>query len=88
MTKPSIILFPGLPRRYAPDNDGRTVNLHCHTSMKIAIMSDSHEHWDNLRRSITLADGCDVLLFAGDLMAPGAGLAALKTFHGPVHMVF
>jgi putative phosphoesterase len=57
--------------------------------MKIAIMSDSHEHWDNLRRAIAIANtSCDILLFAGDLMAPGNGLGALKTFHGPVHMVF
>lgn len=53
-------------------------------------MSDSHEHWDNLRAAIAIANkqGCEVLLFAGDLMAPGNGLAALKTFDGPVHMVF
>ena len=57
--------------------------------MKIAIISDSHEHWDNLRHAINLANkNCDVLLFSGDLMAPGNGLAALKTFNGPVHMVF
>lgn len=58
--------------------------------MKIAIMSDSHEHWDNLRKAITIANqqSCDMLLFAGDLMAPGNGLSALKTFTGPVHMVF
>lgn len=57
--------------------------------MKIAIMSDSHEHWDNLRRAISIANNnCEVLLFAGDLMAPGNWLAALKTFNGPVHMVF
>lgn len=58
--------------------------------MKIAIMSDGHEHWDNLRKAITIANqqSCDMLLFAGDLMAPGNGLSALKTFTGPVHMVF
>lgn len=58
--------------------------------MKIAIMSDSHEHWDNLHKAIHIANqqSCDVLLFWGDLMAPGNGLSALKTFAGPVHMVF
>lgn len=58
-------------------------------TMKIAIMSDSHEHWDNLRHAISTANnGCEVLLFAGDLMSSGEGLAALKTFNGSVHMVF
>lgn len=52
-------------------------------------MSDSHEHRENLRKAISTANnGCKVLLFAGDLMAPGNGLSALKTFNGPVHMVF
>lgn len=52
-------------------------------------MSDSHEHWDNLRHAISTANnGCEVLLFAGDLMSSGEGLAALKTFNGSVHMVF
>lgn len=57
--------------------------------MKIAIMSDSHEHRDNLRKAIGIANNeCDILLFAGDLMAPGNGIAVLKTFRWSVHMVF
>lgn len=40
--------------------------------MKIAIMSDSHEHWRNLGEAIETANAraCSDLLFAGDLIAP------------------
>ena len=57
--------------------------------MKIAILSDSHEHRDNLSKAIQLANQswCEQLLFAGDLMAPGEGTAALKTFAWAVHTV-
>jgi predicted phosphodiesterase len=50
--------------------------------MKIAIMSDSHENWDNFFKAIAVANehSCEILLFAGDLMAPGAGTQVLKTF--------
>lgn len=58
--------------------------------MKIAIMSDSHDHWDNLTKAIQQCNDawCEQLLFAGDVMAPGKGISTLKTFQWPVHMVF
>lgn len=57
--------------------------------MKIAIMSDSHDNWDNLKKAIVLAHehGCEALLFAGDLIAP-PGIAVLEAFHGPVKLVW
>lgn len=58
--------------------------------MKIAILSDSHDNWTNLTQAIQLSNdaACSMLLFAGDLMAPGKGISTLKTFAGQVHMVF
>lgn len=57
--------------------------------MKIALMSDSHDHWDNLEKAVQLANeaGCTLLLFAGDLIAP-PGLATLEKFAGDVKFVW
>lgn len=57
--------------------------------MKIAIMSDSHDQWDNLEKAITLANeaDCELLLFAGDLIAP-PGCAVLEKFQGKVKFVW
>lgn len=57
--------------------------------MKIAIMSDSHDRWDHLEKAIELAheQGCELLLFAGDLIAP-PGLTILEKFNGKVKFVW
>lgn len=57
--------------------------------MHIAIMSDSHDRWDHLEKAIQLANElkCELLLFAGDLMAP-PGLAVLEKFNGNVKFVW
>lgn len=57
--------------------------------MKIAIMSDSHDNWNNLEKAIETANekGCGYLLFAGDLVAP-PGLAILDKFEGKVKFVW
>lgn len=57
--------------------------------MKLAIMSDAHDNWANLEKAVELAHqyGCEVLLFAGDLIAP-PGIAVLKKFAGPVKIVW
>ncbi len=57
--------------------------------MKIAIMSDSHDRWDYLEKAILLANeaGCELLLFAGDLIAP-PGCAVLEKFPGQVKFVW
>lgn len=56
--------------------------------MKIALMADSHNNWDNLSLAITIAnqDDCSALLFAGDLVVP-AGVERLAQFDGPVHFI-
>lgn len=58
--------------------------------MKIAILSDSHDHYHNLQRAIDYSNelGCEYLLFAGDLVAPGNGAAILANFAGTVHFIF
>jgi putative phosphoesterase len=57
--------------------------------MKIAIMSDSHDRWDNLEKAIDIANKseCKLLLFAGDLIAP-TGISVLEKFNGEVKFVF
>lgn len=56
--------------------------------MNIAILSDSHNNWDNLELAITIAnqDECEALLFAGDL-AVTAGMERLADFAGPVYYI-
>lgn len=52
-------------------------------------MSDSHENWPMLERAIAKANekGCEVLLFAGDLIAP-PGIPVLEKFNGPIKFVW
>lgn len=57
--------------------------------MKIAIISDSHDNWQNLEKSVAYfnAEKCEVLLFAGDLVAP-TNLDYLALFNGKVYTVW
>jgi putative phosphoesterase len=57
--------------------------------MKISIMSDSHDNWLNLEKAVAISNdqGCEVLLFAGDLIAPPQ-LAVLEKFNGKVKLVW
>lgn len=57
--------------------------------MKLAILSDAHDNWANLEKAIAIANerGCEVLLFAGDLIAP-PGIAVLEKFNGSVKIVW
>lgn len=56
--------------------------------MKIALVSDSHDNWPDLRTAVAEASqaGCEVLFFAGDLVQP-EGVEVLADFTGPVHMI-
>jgi len=57
--------------------------------MKILIISDSHDNYEKLRKSISLGNdaGCEVLLHAGDFVSP-PGIIYLKDFNGEVNMVW
>lgn len=52
-------------------------------------MSDSHDRWDNLEKAVGLANDaeCEVLLFAGDFIAP-PGIPILEKFNGDVKLVW
>ena len=55
--------------------------------MKIAILSDAHDHLEQLRRALQLVQGCGALLFCGDLCAPFTLREIAEGFAGPVHTV-
>ncbi len=57
--------------------------------MRVAIMSDSHDHIWNLRQALCLAarDGAQAVVHCGDLVAPFM-LKELGLFQGEVHLVF
>ncbi len=57
--------------------------------MKIAILSDSHDHIPNLRRAVNRAGemGATMLIHCGDLISPFM-LPELHRFRGPVHLIY
>ncbi len=57
--------------------------------MKIAVMSDTHDHLENVEKAVALATerGADVLLHCGDICSPFV-MDRLAPFEGPVHVVF
>lgn len=57
--------------------------------MKIAILSDSHDHIPNLRAAVRAANqrGCALLIHCGDLISPFM-LEELAGFYGAVHLVY
>ena len=56
--------------------------------MRIAILSDSHDHVWNLQAALAALPGqADVLVHCGDLCAPFI-VPMLAAFPGPVHAVF
>lgn len=56
--------------------------------MRIAILSDIHDHIDNLRAALSGVDGADLLLCCGDLCSPFMVDELADGFDGPVHVVF
>lgn len=57
--------------------------------MKIAILSDSHDHIPNLREAVYQSNlrGCAMLIHCGDLISPFM-LEELAAFAGAVHLVY
>ena len=57
--------------------------------MRIAILSDSHDHIPNLKRAVRLAnsEGAEMLIHCGDLISPFM-LPCLDGFNGPVHLIY
>lgn len=55
--------------------------------MRLAVLSDIHDHLENLRLALERLRGCEVLLFCGDLCAPFTLRALVEGFPGPIHAV-
>ena len=56
--------------------------------MRIAILSDIHDHLSELKRILNKVSGCEALLCLGDLCAPFTLLALAAGFVGPIHVVW
>jgi len=57
--------------------------------MKIAVMSDSHDHLSNLRKALDVikSENCDMIIHCGDFVAPFVFKELLQA-DIPVHCVF
>lgn len=55
--------------------------------MRIAILSDIHDHLANLRAAVEYVSDCGALICCGDLCSPFV-MDQLANFSGPVHIVF
>ncbi|MCL2457707.1 MAG: metallophosphoesterase [Desulfobulbus sp.] len=57
--------------------------------MRIAVLSDSHDHVPNLRRAVlrTNWEGAEMLIHCGDLISPFM-LPYLEQFNGPAHVIY
>ena len=57
--------------------------------MKLAVISDTHDHLENLEKALTEINelGAGGLLHCGDLVSPFV-IDRLAKFNGPVHVVF
>ncbi len=56
--------------------------------MRIAILSDIHDHIWNLGAALEKAASCDALLCCGDLCSPFILHQLGRGFPGPIHIVF
>lgn len=57
--------------------------------MRIAVVSDSHDHIPHLKRAVLRAnrEGAELLIHCGDLISPFM-LATLEQFNGQVHAIY
>lgn len=57
--------------------------------MKIAILGDSHDHYENLEKAVNVANehNCELVLHTGDLGAPGNSVDILQKCNGHVKMI-
>jgi hypothetical protein len=56
--------------------------------LKIAIISDIHDHLQNLNKALNLLQDADFLICCGDLCSPFVVDALGKNFHKETHIVF
>jgi len=57
--------------------------------MRIGVFADAHDHVDNVRRAVVEFNqiGCDLILFAGDLVSPQV-VPPLRKLHAPLVACF
>ena len=57
--------------------------------MKVMVISDTHDSWENLKQAIEIANSlsCEHLIHCGDFVTP-TGVPFLSEFKGKVHMVW
>lgn len=57
--------------------------------MKIAVISDSHDHLENIEKAVEISNRSDtaMLLHCGDICSPFV-IGKLAAYQGPVHIVF
>lgn len=56
--------------------------------MRIAILSDIHDHVWNLDKALKAAAGCDRMICCGDLCSPFVIDQLARGFSGEIHIVF
>lgn len=56
--------------------------------MKIAIISDSHDHLENLKKVLEKVQDADALIHCGDLVAPFVVKALGEQFTNPIHIIY
>jgi len=56
--------------------------------MLIAVLSDVHDHLDNLQQALAQVGQAEALLFCGDFCAPFTLKMLAKGFHGLIHAIF
>lgn len=57
--------------------------------MKIVILGDSHDHYENLEKAVSKANEkeCELMLHTGDLGAPGNSVNILEKFNVQIKMI-
>ena len=56
--------------------------------MRVAVISDVHDHLWSLRKVLAALDGCSALLCLGDLCAPFTLSEIAHGFDGHIHLVW
>lgn len=56
--------------------------------MQIAVLSDVHDHLENLQQVLAQVGQAEALLFCGDFCAPFTLKTLAEGFHGPIHAIF
>lgn len=56
--------------------------------MKIAIIADSHDHEENLKKVLEAVKDADLLIHCGDIIAPFSVIGLGRGYKNPIHIVW